>query len=200
MLGLYAALAGLVTLPPVAFRWPQIERWWHAGDERRLVLERVATIVIPEGETAGAASTGVARFVELALRHGLDGTREPGSASAIPLGNETNDPHESDAARRLLKPVKRELDEAADGDFLKAAPDKQTAAVEQLDARAFAPGNDDHPWHKIKDLILTGYYTSEVGASKELSYELVPGRWDADIPLAPDQRAYSSDWTAVDFG
>jgi hypothetical protein len=49
-------------------------------------------------------------------------------------------------------------------------------------------------------LILTGYYSSEAGASKELQYNLIPGRWDADIPLKPGDRAYSSDWTAVEFG
>ena len=70
----------------------------------------------------------------------------------------------------------------------------------KLDGEAFAEGAQDHPWKVIKGLILTGYYTSEVGGSKELRYELVPGRWDPDLPLKPTDRAFSSDWTAVDFG
>lgn len=69
-----------------------------------------------------------------------------------------------------------------------------------LDAAAFAPDAPPSPWKAIKGLILTGYYTSEVGGSVELNYELVPGAWRPDIPLEPGQRAYSSDWTAVDFG
>lgn len=72
--------------------------------------------------------------------------------------------------------------------------------LEAYDAAAFAPDQKDHPWKKIKALILTGYYTSEVGASRELQYELVPGRFDPDLPLPADNRSWSSDWTAVDFG
>jgi len=68
-----------------------------------------------------------------------------------------------------------------------------------LDKEAFS-SREPSPWKTIKALILVGYYTSEAGASQELRYELVPGRWDADIPLSPSDRAWSSDWTAVDFG
>jgi len=53
---------------------------------------------------------------------------------------------------------------------------------------------------KVKGLILTGYYTSEVGGARELRYELVPGRYDPKVPITPETRAWSSDWTAVDFG
>ena len=65
---------------------------------------------------------------------------------------------------------------------------------------AYANGMDGHPWRTIKTLILTGYYTSEVGASQELRFELVPGRWDPALPVTAETRACSSDWTAVDFG
>ena len=30
--------------------------------------------------------------------------------------------------------------------------------------------------------------------------ELVPGRWDPNLPLPAHNRSWSSDWTAVDFG
>ena len=35
----------------------------------------------------------------------------------------------------------------------------------------------------IKWLTLTGYYTSEVGASSELHYRVVPGRFEPCYPL-----------------
>jgi hypothetical protein len=47
------------------------------------------------------------------------------------------------------------------------------------------------PWHTIKNLILIGYYTSEVGGSQELQYELVPTRFDPDLPMTSATRAYS---------
>jgi hypothetical protein len=55
------------------------------------------------------------------------------------------------------------------------------------------------PWHTIKNLILIGYYTSEVGGSQELQYELVPTRFDPDLPMTSATRLFD-DWTAIDFG
>jgi hypothetical protein len=73
-------------------------------------------------------------------------------------------------------------------------------ALAALDAAAYRNDPAAAPWRAIKGLILTGYYTSEIGGSKELNYELVPGRFDPKVPVTPETRAYSSDWTAVDFG
>ena len=42
---------------------------------------------------------------------------------------------------------------------------------------------------KFKYLVLLGYYQSEVGATQELRYELVPGAWRACLPLAEVGRA-----------
>ena len=72
-------------------------------------------------------------------------------------------------------------------------------AVVASEVRALAQRSADAA-KEIKALILTGYYTSEVGASRELQYELVPGRWDPNLPLPAHNRSWSSDWTAVDFG
>jgi hypothetical protein len=44
-----------------------------------------------------------------------------------------------------------------------------------------------------------GYYTSEIGASQELQYQLVPGRFDPDLPVKPGDRAWSSDWIGQGF-
>ena len=44
-----------------------------------------------------------------------------------------------------------------------------------------------------------GYYTSEAGATQELRYTLVPGRWDPDVPLKPGDRGSSSDWVGQTF-
>ena len=100
----------------------------------------------------------------------------------------------------VLEEVARDLNRAASGDFLSLKPDRQHSILAAYDAEAFGGERRDHPWKKIKALILTGYYTSEVGASRELQYELVPGRWEPDLPLPPNNRSWSSDWTAVDFG
>lgn len=46
---------------------------------------------------------------------------------------------------------------------------------------------------QLRDWILFGYYTSEPGATQELLYEPVPGRYDPDVPVTAETRLYSSD-------
>lgn len=105
-----------------------------------------------------------------------------------------------DGSLRHLSWLEHALDRAAGGDFLRHDRARQAAWLTALDAGAFADGAPFSPWKAIKGLILTGYYTSEAGGSQELRYELVPGKWEWNIEKTPGLRAFSSDWTAVDFG
>lgn len=162
-----------------------------------MLLKTVAQIVIPRSDTPGAGDVGVGAFLSLAFAHGLGGTRDPvrNPAPGLPL--------RADGSLRHDLWLEQELHRRAGRDFLTLTPVKQKAILTALDADAFPGGPPPavpNPWVAIKGLILTGYYSSEAGASKELQYNLIPGRWDADIPLKPGDRAYSSDWTAVEFG
>jgi len=47
----------------------------------------------------------------------------------------------------------------------------------------------DAGWRKFKGLVLVGYYQSEIGATQELRYELVPGAWRSCLPLTEVGRA-----------
>jgi hypothetical protein len=50
----------------------------------------------------------------------------------------------------------------------------------------------DESFFKIlKDYTLTGYFHSEVGATRALAYERVPGGFQGDIPLAAGQKAWA---------
>ena len=166
-----ALLALALGVPVGAFAANQVTASPH-----QLLLRHVCQIVIPRTDTPGAGDTGVAEFVVLACAHGLEGATNEHLAW---------------------------LDHAVGKDFTSLNVAKQAEIVGALDRAAFPAGpppQSPSPWRTIKALILTGYYTSETGASKELQYELVPGRFDADLPLHPGDRAWSSDWTAVDFG
>lgn len=167
------------------------------SDRARALIREVSDLVLPRTGTAGAGDVGVGDFVILALAHGLEGARaplEPTAAAAFtPFLRR-------DGSLRYLDWLEAELDKRGSGDFLRRAPAERLAILSRLDAEAFAPEVKGHPWKVLKGLILTGYYTSETGGAKELHYELVPGRWDADVPCKPGTIAWSSDWTAVDFG
>jgi hypothetical protein len=76
--------------------------------------------------------------------------------------------------------------------FLSNAPEKRLALLSALEeeARHAPPGSRPFfPW--LKELTLTGYYTSEIGASQELKYVHIAGYYDGDVPYAQVGRAYS---------
>jgi Gluconate 2-dehydrogenase subunit 3 len=172
-----AMLAGSAGLVSTSFLWGCVGR----GEGGTLtapqmsLLDLVCDLVLPRTDTPGALDLKVPAFVALALQHGLDGTLNP-SAPGAPTGNDYG---------AWLQQV------------LALDPKK---ALAEIDAAAFAKGAPPSPWRRIKGLILTGYFTSEAGASKVLQYEPVPGRFDPDIAIKPGGASWASDWTAVDFG
>lgn len=196
-LGGAALLALALGVPVGALSLTHLQAEDAPTDRQRLLARHVSQLVIPRTETPGAGDVGTGDFLILALAHGLEGTRAPVAAAAMPAFGAFQ---RGDGSLRHLAWLEHELDRRANGDFLARPPEQATALLAALDAEAYAEGAPPHPWKPIKALILTGYYTSEAGGSKELRYELVPGRFDPDLPATPQTRAYSSDWTAVDFG
>ncbi|HUD93277.1 gluconate 2-dehydrogenase subunit 3 family protein [Sphingobium sp.] len=192
ILGGAVVLGALAGIPLHAWNKVRAGEDGGATASEKLLLARLSDLVIPATDTPGAVAVGVPAFVELALRHGLEDTASE-AAGPVRMGGDRG-------GFPMLEEVQKELNQRSSTLFLNLSPDRQQDVLETYDAEAFGGERKDHPWKKIKALILTGYYTSEVGASRELHYELVPGRWDPNLPLAPNNRSWSSDWTAVDFG
>ena len=73
----------------------------------------------------------------------------------------------------------------------------QAVALAKIDVETFGPAQPAiTPWLSTKALILIAYFTSEAGASQQLRYEIVPGRFDPDLPLDKDWKPLSNDWAA----
>lgn len=169
----------------------------HATPEQVQLINDVAQITLPRTKTPGAGDAEVGEFVALALAHGLDGTRAPAAGSAMPATLERHT--RSDGTLDYLDWLDWRLNSGIFSAYLSRSVEERTAAVAAIDDEAFAEGAEGSPWIKLKGLILTGYYTSQIGATQELQYELVPGRFDPDLPYVPGTPAWSSDWTAVEF-
>lgn len=135
--------------------------------------DTLADIVIPTTDTPGASAAKVGGFLLFALERGMSGL------SLV-----------------LLERVRTVLDAAAAGDFLGQSPARRSQLLAALDTESYAdtPGSESpgYAWRRIKGVIVAGYYTSEIGASQELVFEPVPGRF-ANITLTPDFRSRSND-------
>ncbi|MFS1702907.1 gluconate 2-dehydrogenase subunit 3 family protein [Alteromonas sp. AMM-1] len=176
VLGAMLVAAGISVVPQQV--WAAVK----ATPESPL-LNTLCDITLPDTDTPGARKAGVPAFVITAIEHGL-----------------------ANCPATALADFKKALALLAGKDFLALNPQQQLSLLTTIDDAAFSrtPVNHlgDAPmlWKAIKTLIVTGYYTSEVGGSQELRYVLVPGRFDADVPCDNTTRAFSSDWTGVKFG
>jgi len=73
--------------------------------------------------------------------------------------------------------------EELDGAFVGLGQADREARLQRIDSAAFK---------LLKDLTLLGYFTSEIGCTRALAYEAVPGRYRGCIPLQPGQKAWAT--------
>lgn len=180
-----ALLGGIVSAPTVAGVLSGCERvagsdWTPqalTADQDQMVTA-IAELIIPTTDTPGAAAAQVNRFID-AMLHGSYG--------------------EEDRTRFLdgLDAVNDRCQEAYGNAFLGCTPDEKLAVVAEMDQETFgddAPPTDRQTpefFRMMKELVIIGYYTSEVGATQELKTNMVPGHYDGDVPYEEVGRTWA---------
>ncbi len=139
--------------------------------KRMVLLDEVCQLIIPTTDTPGAREAGVPTFIDGMMRDW---------ASA-----ETRDQFVE-----VLDGIDDKARETANARFMSLDPAQRFDALKQYDSQALA--EEGHPYRRFKELVLVGYYLSEIGATQELHYELVPGRWQADLPLSEVGRTWAT--------
>jgi hypothetical protein len=147
------------------------QRQFFDMDQMRL-LGRVVDIMIPATDTPGALAAGGDQFI--------DGLMANWAAA--------------DTQNYYVR-ILQGIDQQANAQFGQVLADcsepEQLDIVRAIDNSAFGPDPDVPGFRDLKALILAAYYTSEIGASVELQYELVPGRYLPCVPIAEIGRAWS---------
>ena len=136
--------------------------------EQFALLEQVSETMIPATDTPGAIGAGVPEFIRGMLA-------QWGSAAT-----------RTDIAN-VLEAIEQQAWSRFGMAFLEMPPERRLAVVKEFDAARI--GAHDGAYRKFKWLVLIGYYHSEVGATHELRFELVPGAWRACLPLSEVGRA-----------
>ena len=138
--------------------------------DRMAVVTAVADSMIPATDTAGAVAVGAPAFVDSMMTNWA-----------------------SQNTRAAVDSTLQMIDVAAISaygiGFANLGTMNRHSVLVPYDAnaiRTFDPG-----YVRLKELILTGYYLSEFGATKELRYIHAPGAWRADIPFAEIGRAWA---------
>ena len=83
----------------------------------------------------------------------------------------------------------RETCRKSGGAFAALAQPERERLLREVDAAAQEEG-DTHWFSSVRQLALTAYFTSEIGATRATRYVAVPGRYEGCIPLEPGQPAW----------
>lgn len=75
--------------------------------------------------------------------------------------------------------------------FDKMNTQERIALLQRRAAKDVSLRYDESFFKILKDYTLTGYFHSEIGATRALAYERVPGGYQGDIPLAAGQKAWA---------
>jgi hypothetical protein len=127
------------------------------------VLAEVVDIIIPRTDTPGAKDAGVPQNFDALMRNWASAQHQAQFNALI--------------------------DEFGGTGMMKLPAAQRVDIVRRMDAEKLASW--DETYVKFKELVLTLYYLSEAGATKELRYELIPGKWEPWTEMAPDARAWA---------
>ncbi len=154
------------------------------------ILVAVADTIIPATDTPGALAAGVpAKLDALLLRWAAPDTREMMIASL-----ERIDAAVQAATGKTISALSAEErlafllehDKAA----LKSAPPPENAPEQvSLFAKSYVV---DQGYQRIKGLVVSLYYVSEIGMTQERVYEHVPGKWVPSLKITPGMRPFAS--------
>jgi gluconate 2-dehydrogenase gamma chain len=138
----------------------------------------IAELIIPTTDTPGGRAAGVNRFVD---------------------GMLTSVYTEAERKRFLAGLVDLEARAKARGSsFLASSVATQVQILSELEAESMAARASgtahENIFYLLKELTLIGYYRSEIGATQEQRYLLIPGYYKGDVSYKEIGRAWSSPW------
>lgn len=132
------------------------------------LLEQITDTLIPPTDTPGAIGAGVPAFMHrMVADWGSEQTRA--------------------AMQGVLERIEKLSWSRHGASFVELTGERRTELLRAFDAEAM--NRQDVAYGQFKWLALAGYYQSEVGATQELRFELVPGAWRPCLPLTEVGRA-----------
>ena len=170
---------------------------FFTADQDATVAE-LADTIIPTTKTPGAKAAKVNEVIDVILKDCYKPDDQKRFLEGLAQTNKLSQDAYSkafvqlDPAQRIE--VMKKLEADAKEQKAKMASAKAAAKVENSQADLQMPDAKKMytPFFTmLKDLTLTGYFTSEVGCTQALEYVAVPGRYDGCVPLKPGQKAWA---------
>lgn len=134
--------------------------------QQEALLAEVADVIIPTTTTPGAKAAGAEKFIVRVMR------------DCYPMEDQKK-------FYAGLAKLDSDSKSAHSKGFAALSKDQKIGMVTNLTTA-------DQPFfRRMKELTVTGYFTSEIGATQALEYVEVPGRLEACIPYKKGQKAWA---------
>ncbi len=170
---------------------------FFTADQDATVAE-LADTIIPTTSTPGAKAAKVNEIIDVILKDCYKEDDQKRFLEGLAQTNKLSQDAYSKAFVQLDPTQRIEIVKKLEADDkqqrAQMAPAKSATKVENSQADLQMPDAKKRytPFYSIlKDLTLTGYFTSEVGCTQALEYVAVPGRYDGCITLKPGQKAWA---------
>jgi hypothetical protein len=137
-------------------------------------LDEIGEAIIPTTDTPGAKAVGIGGFMVMMVK-------------------DTYNTEQQTAFVDGLNFIKKDFKSSKGSDFMDATLEERTAYLNELKAKATADTEDKNAGvvKMLQDLTVLGYFTSEIGATQQLRYYEVPGKYDPCIEYKPGEKAYA---------
>jgi gluconate 2-dehydrogenase gamma chain len=139
---------------------------------QRTLVAAISECIVPTTDTPGAIAAGVPAFIEMMIADWYEATDRQDFLDGLGL-------LEGYAWTQFEKP------------FAGLAPEEQEQVL-TLAMTGKIAGLPGSFFGHCRQLVLLGYYTSEIGCKQERVYVPVPGRYDGKYPYADVRRVFSS--------
>lgn len=142
-------------------------------------VKMMAEMIIPRTDTPGATDVGAADFIDLLLTEWYDGSARDRFLAGLADVDVRS--------QSLFNKNMLDCSAAQQTEILRALGEEMAARTNREQAREarIEPSLTEAFYPMLRRMTLTAYYTSEVGATEELHFEIVPGRYDG---CAEEQR------------
>lgn len=156
------------------------------NDTQRKIVAEVAEHIIPRTSTPGAKDAGVPAFIEMMLNDCYKAPEHKSFLAGVSDLEKKNFLSQSkDQQIATLKQLELDTKE-----LMKQYNVKQVKVGDNVDKESMDGTMGVPFWRLMKELTLTGYYTSEQGLKASFVYEPVPGKFE-NIKLKPGQKAFA---------
>jgi hypothetical protein len=140
--------------------------------EQRALIAAISERIVPTTDTPGAIAAGVPEFIEMMLADWYEPTDRNDFINGLGV-------FEGYSRVQFERP------------FAAIAPEEQDLVLTQAMTGKIS-GLSTSFFEHCRQLVLLGYYTSEIGCKQERVYVPVPGRYDGKYPYAEVRRVFSS--------